>query len=650
MTRWMAVLALIPAVAAAQTTSPSIAEPILIDTVVVVPPVNSQVGHAVQKATVDPKAPVQHVPELFEGFFSSLDARSRGLNDVQTDLSVRGSTFDQVLILVDGIPYSDPQTGHHSTNLPVPTEAIASVSLLPSGGSYRFGPFAFAGVLEIRTHQPWSSKGYASASAGAFGYQRAAAGVPLLRKPNLASRLDVAYSAADGALPNTDFATWQAYWRTERRLEGSALLRAQVGYTAKMFGAQSFYSFRYPEQFEHVRGLTGSLSYVRGPWNASAYARQHDDRFELFRENANYYVPFGSGRWMRVADSTLTPTWYTGPNVHRNRTTGGEATYRRVGDAGEFTGGIDVRRDQIWSNALGMAMVDSLPTNWGTFTRFDARTNAGGFVSAQRRRGPWAAQADLRLNWNDRYGLDWLPHLGAEFRGRATAFASVNRSFRLPTFTDLYYSLGGAQGSALLRPEYAWNSEVGVKVGTLSRAVRAAQLTAYERRGVNLIDWIYRSVDGAQVLQADNITSVAIRGLELEFRGDFHGAWVARAQVATHQASDVVGQSIYALDYLARRVQFQWNSALQRDGSAAPLQFGLVVIGQDRAGSYLLGGGESTPYVPFATVDLRASYRLGELLLYADGMNVLDATVVDRGTVPLPGRWLKVGLQLAWGE
>jgi outer membrane receptor protein involved in Fe transport len=49
-------------------------------------------------------------------------------------------------------------------------------------------------------------------------------------------------------------------------------------------------------------------------------------------------------------------------------------------------------------------------------------------------------------------------------------------------------------------------------------------------------------------------------------------------------------------------------------------------------------------------VDLRASYRLGDLLLYADGMNLLNATVVDRGTVPLPGRWLKVGLQLAWGE
>jgi hypothetical protein len=120
--------------------------------------------------------------------------------------------------------------------------------------------------------------------------------------------------------------------------------------------------------------------------------------------------------------------------------------------------------------------------------------------------------------------------------------------------------------------------------------------------------------------------------------------------VATHQASDVAGQSIYALDYLARRVQFQWNSALQRDGSAAPLQVGLVVVGQDRAGSYLLASGASTPYVPFATVDLRASYRLGDLLLYADGMNLLNATVVDRGTVPLPGRWLKVGLQLSWGE
>ncbi|MFM6999321.1 MAG: TonB-dependent receptor, partial [Bacteroidota bacterium] len=139
------------------------------------------VGHAVQQLTLSPVQPVQHAPEAFEAYFTSLDVRNRGMNDVQSDFSVRGSTADQVHVVVDGIPYSDPQTGHHSATLPVPTEAIQSVSLLPSGGSYRYGPFAFAGVLELTTLDARSGRGYASASAGAFGYTRAAGGVPLRR-------------------------------------------------------------------------------------------------------------------------------------------------------------------------------------------------------------------------------------------------------------------------------------------------------------------------------------------------------------------------------------------------------------------------------------------------------------------------------------
>ncbi|MFM6998984.1 MAG: hypothetical protein ACKOX0_07120, partial [Bacteroidota bacterium] len=108
------------------------------------------------------------------------------------------------------------------------------------------------------------------------------------------------------------------------------------------------------------------------------------------------------------------------------------------------------------------------------------------------------------------------------------------------------------------------------------------------------------------------------------------------------------GQSIYALDYLARRVQLSWNSELRASGTLLPIQCGLVVVGQDRAGNYELPDGSVTAYRPFTTVDVRASYRLGELLLFADAMNLLDQTVVDFGNVPLPGRWLKLGLRLEW--
>lgn len=623
--------------------------------------VPAHIGHAQQLIVVTPKMPAQHLPEVLEANAASIDVRSRGLNDVQTDFSLRGSTFDQVHVVIDGVPYTDPQTGHHTGTLPVPVEAITSVNVLPSGGSYRYGPFALAGVVELATLDVRSARGYASASAGAFGYTRAAGGVPLRRTEKFASRLDLSYTAADGAISNTDFATWQAYLKAVRELRPNERISATVGYSVKMYGAQSFYSAAYPTQFEHLRGLTGSLRYQRNHVTAQVYARQLQDQFELFRQHPYYYVPYVQGRWIHVTDSTVTPSWYMGPNLHRNRTLGGDIVATHTIGRQLITGGIDARQDQIWSNALGLPLPDTLFTNWGGFTKFDARRNAGVFGSYRYVGGTrtWI-QGDLRLNLNDRFGFDWLPNLGVQHRLKAGvwtshAIASVNRSFRLPTFTDLYYRLGGAQGSADLRPEYAWNSELGVSSSrnraSGTRGLTQVVATAYERRGVNLIDWIYRSSGGTQVLQADNVTSVRIRGLELAAAGQFYGAWSVRAQFAGHRASTLDGVSTYALDYLAQRVQVRWDSKLAlHGGSPAPLQLGVSVVGQNREGSYLNAAGELVAYAPFATLDLRASYRLGELLLYADGMNLLDATVIDRGSVPLPGRWVKLGLRLEWGD
>lgn len=141
----------------------------------------AHIGHATQTLVLKPLMPAQHATEIMESYFASLDLRSRGLNDLQSDLSVRGSTFDQVHVVVDGIPFTDPQTGHHSAILPIPIEAIQEITVLPSGGSYRYGPFAFAGVVELRSLDARSGRGYASASTGAFGYTRAAGGVPLRR-------------------------------------------------------------------------------------------------------------------------------------------------------------------------------------------------------------------------------------------------------------------------------------------------------------------------------------------------------------------------------------------------------------------------------------------------------------------------------------
>jgi iron complex outermembrane receptor protein len=93
---------------------------------------------------------VRSVPELLQ-LFPGLDVRRRGVHGVQADLSVRGGSFEQVLVLVDGVPVNNPQTGHHTLDLPVPVEAIERVEVLYGPGSALYGANAAGGVVQIFT-------------------------------------------------------------------------------------------------------------------------------------------------------------------------------------------------------------------------------------------------------------------------------------------------------------------------------------------------------------------------------------------------------------------------------------------------------------------------------------------------------------------
>ena len=101
-------------------------------------------------------APVQSIQELLE-YALSVDVRQRGVHGVQADISVRGGSFDQTLILLNGINISDPQTGHHSLNLPVSIKNIQRIEILEGPAARIFGPNAFSGAINIITTSEGSS-------------------------------------------------------------------------------------------------------------------------------------------------------------------------------------------------------------------------------------------------------------------------------------------------------------------------------------------------------------------------------------------------------------------------------------------------------------------------------------------------------------
>ena len=99
----------------------------------------------------------------------SLDVRSRAPNGIQADLSVRGGTFGQTLILVDGQRMNDAQSGHHNMDLPLPIEAISTIEVLRGSGSTMYGSDAVGGVVNIITRRPEASEFRLRTAVGNFG-------------------------------------------------------------------------------------------------------------------------------------------------------------------------------------------------------------------------------------------------------------------------------------------------------------------------------------------------------------------------------------------------------------------------------------------------------------------------------------------------
>ena len=84
-------------------------------------------------------------------YYTGMDIRKRGANGVQTDLSIRGSSFEQVLLLVNGVRMADSQTGHNAMNLPFDLASVEKIEILKGTAARGFGNGAYAGVVNIIT-------------------------------------------------------------------------------------------------------------------------------------------------------------------------------------------------------------------------------------------------------------------------------------------------------------------------------------------------------------------------------------------------------------------------------------------------------------------------------------------------------------------
>jgi len=573
-------------------------------------------------------APVQSIQDLLE-YALSVDVRQRGVYGVQADISVRGGSFDQTLILLNGINITDPQTGHHSLNLPVSLKSIDRIEILEGPAARVYGPNAFSGAINIITTAENVDRLRMDVSAGEHGlYDLNVSGN--LQTGKVSQFVAVSKIASDGYMDNTDFNTYNLFYQGQLR-SNSGKIDWQTGFTSKGFGGNSFYSATYPNEYEQTKTTFASLKYETGTkvhFKPSIYWRRHQDRFELFRDNP--------------------ASWYNGHNYHLTDVFGSNLNVWFETAVGRTALGAEIRNENVWSNVLGNLMNETIevPGESGHFfTKSYSRTYLSYFVEHSLYLNQFSATigamanriSDLNFKWKVYPGID----LAWNFNNHFKIYATANSNLRMPTFTDLFYSDPTSTGNQYLKPEKAITYEGGLKYNSVGFR---GHIGYYYRHGENMIDWV-REIE-TEKFKAQNLAIVNASGVETSAEL-FPGKLAKKALFIkkfglnySYSNLDYDGGNLfskYVLDNLKHKLNIELEHKIWSRLSAS-----WRATYQDRNGMRT----KTDSYKPFWLMNTRLMWKNNHSEIYALIQNLLDTSYYDLGYTVQPGRWFSVGYKL----
>ncbi len=581
--------------------------------------------------------PVQSINDVLD-YVSGVDLRQRGPIGIQSDVSIRGGSFDQVMVLLNGINVTDPQTGHFSMNLPVDMSSIERIEILEGPGARAFGPNAFSGAINFVTGTAEKNTIKADVSGGEYGLMNAGASTTIHHK-NLQSFVSARGVKSDGYAENTDFKSTNIFYQGKLAL-GQDKLDWQIGYLDKSFGAFAFYSPKYPNQYEQNRTLFSSLKFTSSgkiKLTPAVYWRRNHDRFELFRNNP--------------------ASWYTSHNYHLTDVMGTSVNGSTTWMMGTTSLGGEVRGEAIWSNNLGDLLTTPIdvPGEAGAqFTRSYSRVNSSLFMEHTYTLNGLIISAGLLANHNT--GLDYrvrfFPGIDVAYwlNSQLKLTAGYNRSLRMPTFTDLFSNTSTTMGNRQLKPEEVDAAEVSIR--WFSTGIES-RVSGIYRQANHLIDWGKIPTDVKY--QSLNISEMETTGIQFyaaikptDWWGE--GTFIKRMSIDylnlnQNKAADINYDSRYVMDYLKHKVVFALTHQLFN-----PLTVSWNVSWQERMGSYSDQNGETQTYDPFWMTDLRLNWHTQHIDIYAEASNLFEAAFQDIGSVPQPGRWIRGGVKynLEW--
>ena len=605
------------------------------------------------------QAPVQSINDLLK-LAVGVDVRQRSPIGAQTDISVRGGTQEQIIVLLNGINICDPQTGHNTLDLPCDLSDIQRIEVLEGPAARIYGTSSLVGAINIVTKEdpsPASHEGeellLLRAEGGSHGYANAAARIllPPYREGRVGSSLSASYARSDGysrskaGSLNSDYSGAKAFYQGHYAAN-TLSLNWHFGIADKGWGSSTAYAspkWQADDQYEHTTKLTAALqaSVLSGAvsLHPTVYWNQHQDRYEGYRNRPDL-MPYNYNR---------TDVFGLQLNSHFDWSLGRTAL------------GAELRNENLVSGNLGEPLTRPHAI-YGTdrdYTLGLNRTNISAYAEHNVLLQNLTVSAGfvvVKNTWADMNptiypGIDASLRLGSHWK----LHASYNTSLRMPSFTEMYYKLQGYKADPHLKPEEMSAVELGA---SLHQSPFTLHLALWHHHGRNMIDWIMDTRQGDEAAwQSVNHTRLNSIGLETSAQLSILNSQLSISYSYIHQEKDlepgIVSQ--YALEYLRHKLVanihiplLRQSAVLRRCRSQIPSRLTLdaTLRYQDRAGQYTDFDGSVNDYRPYALVDARLSWQQRAYELYLKANNLLNTSYRDYGLVPQPGRWIIAGLSL----
>jgi vitamin B12 transporter len=542
-------------------------------------------------------SPASNVSDLLQEI-TGIDVRRRGVGGVQGDLYIRGGGFDQTLLLVDGMKMDDSQTGHHTLNMILPLYLIERIEVIKGPAARIFGQNAFNGAINIVTKDVTGEKKQIDLSLKEISYgsfeQKNISAVTKIITNKANSLISFSNNTSEGYRHNTDYKRNNYFVKTSFNLKSSPI-DVIASFTENKFGANGFYaSPSATEQYEETQasllGVSTTINSEKLSIKPRLYWRRGQDEYIYIRDNPSVYR-----------------------NLHKTNKVSAELSGSYFSKSGVTGFGIDLSTVNISSNNLGehdRTIVNLFVDH--TFKLFDEKLVLSPGI---------AISYFSDMSFHSFPGID----LGYNINSNFKLYSNIGKTFRIPTYTDLYYSDRTTIGNENLNPESATSTELGFKYNTSNFKISGA---FFNRKAKNIIDYVKENEN--DLWNAVNIGSLKTTGFELDFKYNFQNQNYLNLGYTNIKDNNYV-TNINFSKYSLNSLKHHFTSKLN-----------LNYI-QNVNHSFVFKYAERSDKSNYSVLDSKIMYKKG-LFIYVN--NIFDEVYSETNLVPMPGTSFLVGISV----